>query len=263
MAKSIGTDEQIESRSTFCELWMHISAGVVVVGVCLEVFIAIENPPYGIGLQRWGSLLADIMIALGVGGEVLFGAIDSRCQSELRRRSNTRLGEAVTQAGEAHGRAAKLDLEAAQLRQQLAPRELSKEQYEILLTLRGRIDAVGVTSYTDSESIGFARQIVETLRRADIQATLHDPRTGLAWAGIYIVVPRPLMNYASDPLYAAFKSAGISAGCGTRDHFPLIGLPTDISIIMVGEKRGLPQASPPYVFTLPRRIDDEGKINDE
>jgi hypothetical protein len=27
---------------------------------------------------RWGSLIADIMIALGVGGEVLFGAIDSR-----------------------------------------------------------------------------------------------------------------------------------------------------------------------------------------
>ena len=232
---------------------MHISAGVVILGVCLEVFITVENPPYGLGLQRWGSLIADLMIALGVGGEVLFGAIDSRCQSELRRRSNTRLADALKQAGEAHERAAKLDLEAAQLRQQLAPRELSKEQYETLLMLKGKVDAVGVTSYTDSESIGFARQIVESLRRADINATLHEPRAGIAWTGIYIVVPRPLMDYASDPLYATFKSAGIPVGCGSRDHYQLMGLPTDIPIIMVGEKRGLPQASPPYVFTLPRR----------
>jgi hypothetical protein len=234
---------------------MHISAGVVIVGVCLEVFIAIENPPYGIGLQRWGSLFADIMIALGVGGEVLFGAIDSRCQSELRRRSNARLAVALTQAGEAHERAAKLDVEAAQLRQQLAPRELSKEQHEILLTLKGRVEAVGVTSYTDSESIGFARQIVESLRRADIDARLHEPRAGIAWTGIYIVVPRPLMNYTADPLYATFEAAGLPVGCGSRDQHQLMGLPADIPIIMVGEKRGLPQASPPYVFTLPRRND--------
>jgi hypothetical protein len=209
---------------------------------------------------RWGSLIADIMIALGVGGEVLFGAIDSRCQSELRRRSNKRLGDALTQAGEAHERAAKLDVEAAQLRQQLAPRELSKEQYQTLLTLRDRVEAVGVTSYTDSESIGFARQIVETLRRAGIHVTLHDPRTGLAWTGIYIVVPRPLVSYESDPLYATFKSAGLSVGCGTRDHYPLMGLPKHIPIIMVGEKLGLSQSSPPYVSTLPRHTDSEGKI---
>lgn len=260
MTKSIRTDEQLESRSSSCELWMHISAGMVIFAVCLEVYIAVENPPYGIGLQRWGSLIADIMIALGVGGEVLFGAIDSRCQSELRRRSNTRLGDALRQAGEAHERAAKLDLEAAQLRQHLAPRELSKEQYETFLTLRGKVEAVGVTSYTDSESINFARQLVATLKRAGIHATLHDPRTGLAWTGIYIVVPRPLENYAADPLYATFKSAGLSVGCGARDNHPLLGLPKDIPIVMVGEKRGLPQSLPPYVFTLPRPQDSEGKI---
>ena len=138
MAKAISTDDELESQSSSCELWMHISAGIVIFGVILEVIIAVANPPYGIGPQRWGSLIADIMIALGVGGEVFFGAIDSRCQSELRRRSNERLGDALTQAGAAHERAATLDLEAAQLRQQLAPRELSREQYETLLTLKNK-----------------------------------------------------------------------------------------------------------------------------
>jgi hypothetical protein len=253
------TDEQIESRSVHCEIWIHVSAAVVILGVILEIYIAYENPPYGLGLQRWGSLIADIMIATGVAGEVLFGTIDSRCQSELRRRSNQRLSEALTQAGKAHERAAGIELEAAQLRKELAPRGLSEKQYEILLSLRDKVESVGISSFPDSESFNFARQIAETLKRAGVTANLYDPRVGMAWTGIYVVVPTALMDYRLEPISAVFRSAGFHVGCGTRDHFPLMGLPKDIPIIMVGEKRGLPQSSPPYVFTLPKHTYNEGK----
>jgi hypothetical protein len=260
MAKTIRTDEQLEMQSSSYGLWMHISAAVVILGVILEIYIAYENPPYGLGLQRWGSLIADIMIATGVGGEVLFGAIDSRCQSELRIRSNQKLGEALLQAGKAHERAAANELEADQLRKELAPRELSQQQYETLLTLRDKVEAVGIRPFPDSESVNFARQIAKTLERAEITTYLYDPQLGMTWTGIYIVLPKAPVDYRLEPLYAAFTSAGFHIGCGARQEHPLIGLPTDIPIIMVGEKRGLPRSSPPYVFTLPRKTDSDGKI---
>jgi hypothetical protein len=245
---------------------MHVSAAVVILGVVLEIIIAIVNPPYGRGLQRWGSLAADIMIALGVAGEVLFGALDSRSQNELRRRSNERLAEAITRAGEAHERAAKadqkaadLELQAVKLRAQLAPREINQDQYEILLTLRDKVKAVGITAFSDSESVAFARQIVKTLSRAGINTTHFNPRVGWAWTGVYVNLPRPLADYRTEPICAAFNKAGIPAGCGCRDQVPLGDLPKDLTIIMVGEKRGLPQSAPAYVHTLPPQTNGEGR----
>jgi hypothetical protein len=37
-------------------------------------------------------------------------------------------------------------------------------------------------------------------------------------------------------------------GYGTRGSYPLLGLPTDAPVVMVGEKPGLPHIEPPYPF---------------
>lgn len=258
------TDEKLESLSGVYERWALGGAIAVIVGIAIEVYIVIENPPYGACLQRYGSLAADLLVGFGIIAEVWFGKLESLCQSELRRRSNESLAHATKQAGDAHERAgtaeakaADLEVEALKLQTQLAPREITKGQYEILLTLQDKVDMIGVTAFPDNESVGYARQIVETLRRAKIRSTLYEPRINLPWSGIYVVVPHNLMNYASEPIYAAFVKAGIKAGCGPRDRVPMTDLPRDIPIIMVGEKHGLKQPAPPFVFTLPRDPESE------
>jgi multidrug efflux pump subunit AcrA (membrane-fusion protein) len=85
---------------------------LVVAAVIAEVFIAIAHPPYDAFLQRWGSALADALIAIGIVGEVLFSMIEARCQTELRIRSNAKLEDAIAQAGEANERAAEANQKA-------------------------------------------------------------------------------------------------------------------------------------------------------
>lgn len=258
------TDEELERLSEVYERWALWGAITVIIGVVIDAIIFAVDPPYGGCLQRWGSLFSEVLVGLGIIAEVWFGRRESNCQSILRKRSNDRLAEAITKAGEAHDRAGKaeqkaaeLELEALQLRDELDPREITKEQYEVLLTLQDKASEVGVTAFPDSESKDYARQIVETLRRAKIRSTLYEPRMNLPWSGIYVVVPHHLMDWASEPISSTFRKAGISAGCGPRDRNPMRDLPPDISVIMVGQKRELKQPAPPYVFTLPRDLEAE------
>lgn len=85
------TDEAIERASSSCGRWEWGCASVVVISVAAEFVLAIIHPWYNSLWNRWGSSLADAVIALGIVGEVLFGWMDGRHQTELRRRSNDKL----------------------------------------------------------------------------------------------------------------------------------------------------------------------------
>jgi hypothetical protein len=241
-------DTELESTSSKWEFWEVVSATVVVLGLGLEVITAYVDPPSGSTLHRWGAVIADSMVALGVVGEVIFSKLESRLQTELRRRSNLKLAEAVARAGDANERAAKahqkaaeLEVQAATLRLQLMPRTISPEQREILLTLKGKVDSVGVTSFADSESTDFAMQIVEVLRQAGVNTVLYDPRVGLTWTGIYINFPRHLLDHTIDPIWNVFNKAGLLSGFEYRPQSALRLLPGELTLIMVGEKQGPPR----------------------
>jgi hypothetical protein len=114
----------LEEASSSCERWAWASAGLVIVGVFAEFVIAIVHPSYDAFFERWGSAFADALIAIGVGGEVLFSMIGARCQTELRNRSNKKVAEAVD-------RAAQADLARVKLESQLAARTFTKEQFRL------------------------------------------------------------------------------------------------------------------------------------
>jgi hypothetical protein len=69
--------------------------------VIAEVALAIAHPPYDSFCERWGATLADVLIAIGIGGEILFSMMGTRCQTEMRNRSNKKVAEAIERAAKA------------------------------------------------------------------------------------------------------------------------------------------------------------------
>lgn len=118
------SDSRLKSASDSCERWEWGCAGFVAMAVVAEFAIAWAHPAYNSTLERWGSVWADFAVAAGIVGEMIFSNRDSKIQTELRRRSDQRLGKAVTAAGNANQRAAKLEKEAALLRARQADRTI-------------------------------------------------------------------------------------------------------------------------------------------
>lgn len=129
------TETQLENASSSCERCEWACAGLVAVAVIAEFVIAALHPPYNSSLERWGSAVIDSIVALGIVGEVIFSRKDSGIQTELRKRSNDKLGAAEKTAGEAHARAKHLEKEAADARARTAATELRLEE------LRQRVGA--------------------------------------------------------------------------------------------------------------------------
>lgn len=99
-------EDAIESASSSCERWEWGCASVVVLSVVAELVLASIHPSYDSPWNRWGSAIADALIALGIVGEVLFGRMDGRYQTELRKRSNARLADAIATGAAAERQAA-------------------------------------------------------------------------------------------------------------------------------------------------------------
>lgn len=111
-------ENQLEEASSSCERWGIWCGILVVVSVVVELVIAWVEPPYNTFLEA--SAITDAGVGIGIVGEVLFGMFNNRIQTELRTRSNDKLGTAVKTAGEANERAAKLEREAAEARGKVA-----------------------------------------------------------------------------------------------------------------------------------------------
>ena len=109
-------DSAVHAAVEACEALEKYCGGLVILGLALEFGLALANSGQGSVLERWGAVIVDAMVALGVGGEILFAGRVSTCQNELTRRSNDRLSTALDQAASAEDRGIKalLQAEAAQ-----------------------------------------------------------------------------------------------------------------------------------------------------
>ncbi len=143
-------DGQLDEASSSCERWQWGCAGLVVAAVLAELAIAGIHPPYDSLLNKLGTTLADAAIALGIVGEVLFGRMDARIQTELRNRSNKRLAFVTQSAAEANVRAATADLARAELEAQFKPRMLNQRQWDLIQSLKGKLSAVNIAFETDA-----------------------------------------------------------------------------------------------------------------
>jgi hypothetical protein len=241
------TDDALRAASAVDERRGTASALGVFAGLLLEVGLAWTHPTYDSVVGRWGSVIADALVALGVFGELLFSNRAQLRQHELDRRSREKVASA--------------QLELETLRASYAPRALTRKQCEALQTLKGQVAAVCVTSSATTEAVQFAYQIGLALHAVGIVTRPGAPRAGLVWTEIYLVTPGPSeKDSATEPLMEAFRLAGLTVvGCKSRMTIPMPDLPRHIPVIMVGEKLN-PHSASPYAETLQTLLKRQSEI---
>ena len=247
------SEPELEVASSSCETWGIWCGVFVVLSVAVELIIAWCDPPYETFLKL--SIWPDAVIGIGIVGEVLFGMLDSRIQTALRKLSNDELGEAKKEAGEANERAENAQKETEQLRAVTAWRRLSQNEHEALaLALRGSGSDESVrfcVVMNDQESLNFAQYVSIPFKAAGwevgfrFSSYTHGIMTG-------ILLPTPSDNWlegmksVNGRVRSAFIAAGIEFVNGwpldpyiwTDDHAPLRE-PT--ALIYIG-----PKPMPPF-----------------
>ena len=137
------SDERLESAGESCVRWeFWCGLGLVVSGLLGEFVIACVHPPYDSFWDRWGGVVCDALIALGVVGEIYFSSLSHKYSGELTRRSNRRLADVI---------------EATQWR---VPTSAQRNAIAEALKASGPRASVQFTVLTgDTESMYFAKQI--------------------------------------------------------------------------------------------------------
>jgi hypothetical protein len=163
------SDGELELSGESCERWGWRCGALVVIGLIAEVAIAWSHPSYNSFCERWGSVLADALVTIGVAGEILFSRMAFRRDKELKRRSDEKVAESNERAATALQRAEEERHARIKLESQLLPRELTQEQFTALQALKGKYEAINVAYETDIETGHFANAICSALMAAGIR----------------------------------------------------------------------------------------------
>ena len=179
------TNDQLEEAISFSESLSKFSGVVVVFGLVIEAMLALRFPERDPFIQKWGTVLADTLVVLGVAGEIFFGSISGRLEKKLRenirRESEEKIAVANERAAEAKSDAARVSEYAEQLRADnialqagIRPRRFSfmgwttnptrvEKIYDSLKPYAGTVALI--QSIPDFESQMFARDIASVLEK--------------------------------------------------------------------------------------------------
>jgi len=167
------TDEELKGHQSLFEklaLWSGIA---VVAGLGLEVWLAVEFRPRGEPfIHVWGTVFADVLVAVGVFFEIMFGRWALHQGAELQQRAEKLLSAA-------NERAAKLEKEAADSRGRVADierltawRRVSDEQTAQIATSLGHmaadLDLLVEYDNSDKESWAYSLEITKVFVTAGV-----------------------------------------------------------------------------------------------
>jgi len=134
------TDEQLRRVISASEFRSELGAWAIVIGLILEIGLALAFPEKKSFIENWGPVGATGLIALGVYAEIHFGRRTSAAHSELQRRSEERVAEANASAAKAQKEAAEARKRAAELERLTSWRRVEPEQRaKIAVALRDKL----------------------------------------------------------------------------------------------------------------------------
>jgi len=228
------TNIQLEMAEESCELWGWTCAGILIAGLIVECFLAGFDPPHASFWGRWGGLLADCLVVIGVAGEIQFARMGSRRQGELTRRVKKQLGEA-------NERAATAELTAENLKAQFAWRSISDEVGQKLVSALSAYNGAVTIEYVsnDPEAQYFALALKHVFSSAEWQVGMMSQTIPSRLVfGLFV----PDVNGPQrDVVRAAFGIAGIEFSDETIPPTgTIIGMGNripDSVVIFVGSKR--------------------------
>ncbi|WP_158928863.1 hypothetical protein [Acidisphaera sp. S103] len=240
------TDDAIENASSSCERWEWWCAVVVVVSVAAEFALASVHPSYDSLWNRWGSAAADALIAIGIVGEVLFGRMDGRYQTELRRRSTVKLAEAVqvaaaaeVRAAEANARSAEVDLKRTELEARLQPRMTDQRQFDLIQELRGKLPEISIIHNATAEPRWFANSLRDAFFIAGIRVGVYRLASDNPTEGVFIYSTGSQGAHLSDvgnALVDLFRGTQTPVAILTGMPVGVSNVPLEYPAIIIGER---------------------------
>jgi hypothetical protein len=172
-------------------------------------------PHKGVFWTEKGLLIgANLLIGVGLAIEYVCILKTIVATSELQRESDEKIAEANAHAAGANQRAAEANLELARLRKHLAARSLTKEQFDAIQDLRGKISAVNVCTESDSEPRWFGVLVASALDKAGITVRVFE-RGADAHGTVNMLYDRHAFFNPTgeptngEPLKSALEKAGI------------------------------------------------------
>jgi len=233
--------DDYQARYDYFSTWAELIAFLILVGLAVDIAaVFILRRPF-----LWEGMLAiaaNSLIALGVYGELLFARFARRAGDHIVADAQARIAEANQQAATANERTAELKLALEKERQKRLGRVLTKEQFEILLSLRGMVSKVYVTCERDPEALFYSAHIATALSHAGIQVVDRPPGPNGVGSDVQMVLgPSWSGNPIEHPLAAAFMKASLIRA-GIFDNLPSLNL--DAPLLLVG--RRMPEFDNPY-----------------
>lgn len=212
----------------------------VVFGLAIEVVLAlgISHSP---SVDKWGAVGTDILISLGVAGEILFSRQARSASEILQRQSDEHVAEANARAAEANAQAATAALRLEELRQRVGARSFDRPKF--LAQLKDKRAAELVRIEFDKrapDGWGTGVQLYDLLREAKWNVQEPVPiadgspfweclprfmewtggRVTGAGAGIVVLFPPGTIGSAEDEARLALTNAlahGLNNGLGGQD----------------------------------------------
>ena len=189
------SNEELDNSEMHCEHFEFVGAVLVIVGLVIEVLIVEAHSLFDPASESRFSLIATILVAIGVIMEVRFGRVGKSYQSELVRRSNERLADAIDRA--------------AALERITAWRKVSLEQRNAIASeLKAVIPTLHVFfeyQNGDPEATMFARDIANVF--PSITGHVSNSWYGSAIFGASISVAPDIDRL---PILKAFSAAGVT-----------------------------------------------------
>jgi hypothetical protein len=184
-------------------------AWLVVFGLVLEVALAagISDSPV---VNKWGVVGSDILVALGVAGEILFSRKARSLSERLRQESEEKIADA--------------NLKRAELEASIQPRMTDQRQFDVIQTLRGKVPEVSLIHETDAEPRWFADSLRGAFFNADLRVGMYPRAADVHSTGILIYDPGmhgAKSSEVGDTLIDIFRGTGTALAMIT-------GLPTDV-----------------------------------
>jgi hypothetical protein len=209
-------------------------AFLLLCGLIGECVIAYDHAPYDSFEERWGSVIINIVVAVGVWGEVVTGIFAHLADAELTRRSNAQLAEANRKLSEALDRAAMAEKELALVKKGFGHRRLEIEPF--IEALVGKPIAPVEIAYVLSDQL-------------DSLPLAMDIWSGLNRAGWKTDTPVPVVKDHSGKyqhVHAAISVGGLPTGVTVVAHsgkeWTRSGSPFDALVVAL--QKGLPLFPP-------------------
>jgi hypothetical protein len=145
-------------------------------------------------------------------------------------------------------RAEQLKADNLRLQNQLAPRSLSKEQFDEIQTLKGRAAAINLVVESDSECEIFAAHLATALMNAGITIRRYSLPPDMHGSGGLLIYDQNIFsdNSVGSLIFETLSNAKVAV-LGKSSRLPdALVMPRDVPAILVYGKPSAPYISPPY-----------------